>query len=77
MSVTITLTLEPDSAAALHRLTDKLSHTDAMQFLYAHLPRELRSAQAYDMVRACSVLQSALEDAGVRHFPWTETGAAS
>ena len=73
----ITLTIEPAAAAALHRLADKLGHSDAMQFLYPHLPRELRSNQAYEMVGACGVLQKALADAGVGSWPWIETGVAS
>ena len=73
-AVTVTLTLEPAAAAALHRLCDKLGHSDAMAYLYPHLPRELRSDQAYEMVGAASVVQKALEDAGVGHWPWIETG---
>jgi hypothetical protein len=73
-AVNVTVTLEPGAAAALHRLCDKFGHDDAMRLLYPHLPRELRSDQAYEMVGAAGVVQKALEDAGVRHWPWIETG---
>jgi hypothetical protein len=73
-SVTVTLTLEPAAAAALHRLCEKVTHSDCMQYLYPHLPRELRSDQAYEMVAASSKVHTALSEAGVSSWPWIETG---
>lgn len=75
--VKITLELEPNHAAALHQLCRKMGHTDALQFLQPHIPREIRSDQAYDMVHACSRLQEALEEQHVNYWPWIETGRAT
>lgn len=71
---TITLTLDTAQACALHRLCDKIGHSDAMAYLYPHIPAETRTAQAYEMLDACAAVQRALEDAGVGHWPWIETG---
>lgn len=68
--------LTANQAAALHRLCDKLTHSDAQNYLYGHISKELRSDQAYDMVRAAAGLQKALEEANVRGWPWVETGRA-
>lgn len=76
-TITLTLELEPNAAAALHRLCEKFGHRDALAFLYPHVSRETRSAQAYDMVGTCGVVQKALEDAGVGHWPWIEMEAQS
>lgn len=73
-TITITVTLEPAEACALHRLCDKIGHSDAMAYLYPHIPRDVRSDQAYEMVHACAAVQTALEEAHVRHWPWIETG---
>lgn len=75
--VEISVTLEPEHAAALFRLCDKFSHTDARQYLYPHLPRDIRDQQAYQMVIAADRLHRALRDAGVESaWPWIE-GACS
>lgn len=76
MTVKITLELEPNHAAALHQVSRKMGHIDAMRFLQPHLGRELRSDQAYDIVHACAVLEQALADAGVNYWPWIESGQA-
>lgn len=72
--VTITVTLEPAQAAALHRLCDKIGHGDALAYTYPHVSREIRSDQAYEVLAACGAVQRALEDEGVRNWPWIETG---
>lgn len=72
--VTITVTLEPAQAAALHRLCDKIGHDDAMRYTYPHVQHALRSDQAYEILGACGTVQRALEDEGVRNWPWIETG---
>jgi hypothetical protein len=74
--VKITLELEPNHAAALARLCEKFTHSDAQAYLYGHLSKEIRSDQAYDMVHATAVVSKALEDANVRGWPWVETGNA-
>lgn len=74
--VRLTLELEADQAAALHQLCRKIGHTDALQYLYPHVNREIRSDQAYDMVHACARLEQALQEAGVNYWPWIETGSA-
>jgi hypothetical protein len=72
--IRITLELDPVEAAALHRLCDKLGHSDAMHYLYPHVNQEVRSRQAYQMVHAAAAVQNALEDTGINHWPWIETG---
>lgn len=74
--VKITVELEPNHAAALHQLCRKLGHTDALQFLQPHVPREIRIDQAYDLVHGCAVLERALSGAQVNYWPWIETGRA-
>lgn len=76
MAIRITVELEPNHAAALKQLCRKLGHTDALQFLQPHVAREIRSDQAYDMVHGCAVLEQALEQAEVSHWPWIDTGRA-
>ena len=73
----ITVELTPNEAAALARLCEKFAHSDAKDYLYAHLSTELRSDQAYDMVHATARVSEALSDADVRGWPWIETGNAA
>lgn len=74
--ITITVELPPNHAAALKRLCEKFTHSDAARYLYPHVAREIRSDQAYDMVHATARLEKALEEAGVSGFPWIEAGQA-
>lgn len=74
--VKITVELEPNQAAALKRLCDKIGHSDALAYLYPHIPLGVRNDQAYDIVHACSRVCEVLCDAGVSDFPWVETGSA-
>ncbi len=70
----ITLTLEPEEAAALARLCEKFSHSDAKTYLYGHLEKAIREEQAYQMLYATSRISDALAKEGVRSWPWIETG---
>jgi hypothetical protein len=72
----IKIELTANQAAALRRLCDKFGHSDAKQFLYPHLPAELRSDQAYDMVHAVSKIESALADKRISAWPWIDSGSA-
>lgn len=72
--VTVTVTLEANEAAALKRLCDKITHSDAMKYLYPHLAKEVRNEQAYHIINATSELCEALCDAGVSDFPWINSG---
>lgn len=73
-TVRITLELEPEQAAALHRLCDKLGHEQAMAFLYDHVSKPIRVRQAYSMLEAVGLVQRELEDVHVGHWPWIESG---
>ena len=75
MTVRITVALADVEAAALRRLCSKFTHSDAQQYLYPHVAREIRSDQAYDMVRATARVGVALEDANVSAWPWIEVRA--
>ncbi len=72
--IVVRLELRPDLAAALHRLADKTDYQAAQSVLYPHVDSELRADQASQIIEATSILQRALEDAGVRGWPWVETG---
>jgi hypothetical protein len=74
--ITVTLGLSADHAAALHRFADKADYQAAQAVLYPHVDPELRANQAHQIMAATVVLQRALEDAGVRGWPWVETGRA-
>jgi len=74
--VQLKVDLTANQAAALMRLCDKFGHSDAKQFLYAHLPREIQSNQAYDMVHALGAIETALKDRDVSAWPWIESGSA-
>jgi hypothetical protein len=67
--------LEPHQAAALARLCEKFGHSAARPYLYPHVAADIRDDQAYHMVHATSLLSDALTLAGVRGWPWIETGA--
>lgn len=74
--ITITIELEPNDAAALARLCEKFAHSDAAAYLYPHIAAAIRDDQAYQMLHATAVVAEALEDAGVRGWPWVDTGNA-
>jgi hypothetical protein len=74
--VQIKIDLTPNQASALMRLADKFGHSDAKQFLYAHLPAELISDQAYNMVHALSKIEKALRDKQISAWPWIDCGDA-
>lgn len=70
--------LTSNQAAAVFRLCDKFSHSDAKAFLYPHIGAGIRADQAYDMVGGVTEVQNALRDAGVTTaWPWLDTGVAS
>lgn len=73
----ITIELSPIEAAALARLCDKFTHSDAKAYLYPHVAKEIRDEQAYQMVHATTAVFKALSDADVRGWPWVETGSAT
>jgi hypothetical protein len=77
MSVTITLTLGPDAAAALKRFAEKISFEQANAVLYGHVKKDLREMQAGEIIAAFSLLEAALTEAGVASWPWIETGRTS
>ena len=76
-TVTLTVELYPWEAAALARLCSKFGHSDAAPYLYPHVSKDIRSEQAYDMVRATTAVEKALAQAGVSGWPWIETGSAA
>ena len=73
-SVTIIVTLTPEQAAGIKRFAEKVSHSDAMAVLYAHVPQSLRSDQAFQIMQAFGVIDHALTDVAVHSWPWIETG---
>ena len=72
MTIKITVELDPDEAAALARMCEKFTHSDATAYLYPHLPKDIRNTQAYQMVHATARVYAALADAGVRGWPWVD-----
>ena len=72
----ITVDLTESQACALARLCEKLSHGDCAETLYGHVPRQQRIDQAYTMLEATAAVLQALTQAGVRSWPWIETGIA-
>jgi len=76
-TVTVSLTLSPERAAGLKRFAEKVSHDQALSVLYPHVGAELRSEQADQIIGAFAQLETALADAGVRSWPWIETGVPS
>ncbi len=74
--VKITFDLDADQAAALFRLCEKITHSDASAYLYPHLPKEVRDEQASTMLAAAEQVREALADQGVSGWPWIETGRA-
>jgi hypothetical protein len=75
--ITITIELDANSAAALLRLADKFSHSDAQRYLYPHISRNIREEQCYHMVYALSACERALKEQRVSSFPWIDSGSAS
>ena len=73
-TVTVTLRLEPIAAAGLKRFAEKVSHEQARSVLYAHVAATIRDNQSHDILVALDALDRALSDAGVRSWPWVETG---
>lgn len=71
-SVTLTVELTPELAAALKWVAEKLTHDDCMQHTYAHRPKEERVERAYEMLDALREIEKALD--AVRSWPWIETG---
>lgn len=72
-NVKITVELPPEEAAALKRLCDKITHADALAYLYPHVRADIRNDQAYDVIHATARVCEALCDAGVSDWPWVET----
>ena len=70
----ITIELTPEQAAGLKRFAEKVGHSDAMEVLYPHRPREQRSEQAYEIIHAFDAVNVALAEADVASWPWVETG---
>lgn len=68
--IRLAVVLEPDQAAALLRLCNKITHSDGLRYLYPQLPLDRRNDQAYDMMHATSKVAEALCDAGASEFPW-------
>ncbi len=75
--VRITLELDADRAAALLRLCEKITHSDASGYLYPHLPKEVRDEQTSTMLAAAEQVRAALAEEGVSGWPWIETGHAN
>lgn len=75
-TISITIELAPEEAAALCRLCDKFTHSDAAAYLYPHIAAAIRDDQAYQMVHATTVVHKALLEAQVRAWPWIDTGLA-
>lgn len=72
--VTVTLELTPETAAALKRFAEKVSHEQAKSVLYGHVKADIRSEQASQILSAFGQLDFALTGAGVRTWPWIDTG---
>ena len=74
--ITLLLELTRDQAAALKRCAEKISYTQAISVLYAHVSAEVRSEQAADILSAFSQLERALADSRVSAWPWIDSGHA-
>jgi hypothetical protein len=72
--VTITLILSREAAAGLLRFADKVSYEQAASVLYPHVRSDVRCDQAHAILSGFSQLQTALDEAGVKSWPWIETG---
>ena len=72
--VTIRLTLTAEAAAGLKRFSDKVTHEVAQSVLYGHVQEAIRGEQAGAILGGFGALARALEEAGVRSWPWIETG---
>ena len=75
-SITVTLKLTENQAAALRRFADKVSYTGAMSVLYPHIRTEVRSEQVADILSAFAEVEKALIDSHVLAWPWIDTGRA-
>lgn len=75
-TIKVTLELEPAVAAGLKRFAEKVYHSDAAAVLYAHVAKEIRDNQTSQILGGLAALESALTDAGVKSWPWVETGRA-
>ena len=73
-AIQLTVELTPEQAAGLKRFAEKVGHSDAMEVLYPHRPREQRSDQAYTIMQAFAAIETALADADVSSWPWVESG---
>lgn len=74
--VRITLELTPGQAAGLARFADKVGHSEAMDVLYPHVARNIRSEQASEIIAAFAALAEVLAEADVSAWPWIDTGRA-
>jgi hypothetical protein len=72
---TVTMELTCEQAAALKRFAEKVSFSHARSVLYPHVPADIRSEQAHQVVSAFGVLDEALAESGARAWPWIETGS--
>ncbi|MEJ0006632.1 MAG: hypothetical protein WDM77_09805 [Steroidobacteraceae bacterium] len=75
--VILAVDLTPDQAAAIYRLCDKISYSQATATLYSHVPADVLAAQASTMMNAAELIRRMLADQGVNAHPWIETGFAS
>lgn len=72
--VRITLELTPGQAAGLARFADKVGHSDAMEVLYPHVARAIRSEQASEIIAGFAALARVLAEADVSAWPWVDSG---
>jgi hypothetical protein len=70
----LTLNLTDTQAAALKRFAEKVSLAQAASVLYAHLSKDIRADQAYEILHAFAALDDALVHANVHSWPWIATG---
>ena len=75
-SITVTLKLTENQAAALRRFADKVSSTEAKLVLYPHISTQVRSEQVADILSAFAELEKALIQSRVSAWPWIDTGRA-
>ena len=75
-SITVTLKLTANQAAALRRFADKVSYTHASSVLYPHIRAEVRSEQVADIRSAFAEVEKALIQSQVSAWPWIDTGRA-
>lgn len=73
-TVTITLNLDPAVAAGLKRFAEKVSYEQAAAVLYSHVSKDIRGNQAHSILIALATIDERLSEAGVRSWPWIDTG---